>query len=191
MARKRIIVRTTSPSRAMKPVFLVFCEGETEEIYLDYLKQAYRSPIKIISKVEGGEISQNLIDVRKRELKISKADKLMVFVMYDMDVPEVNKRLMDCRAYKLLSNPTIEYWFLLHGIDWKKHISTEEAYNELLKIDHCWAGYEKASLSETQKQFLWENRLQASERAKKLKLFENPSSGVYNLILALENRTHK
>lgn len=44
----------------MKPVFLVFCEGETEETYLDYLKQAYRSPIKIIPKVEGGDISQRL-----------------------------------------------------------------------------------------------------------------------------------
>ena len=39
--------RTASPSRTMKPVFLMFCEGETEEAYLDYLKQAYRSPIRI------------------------------------------------------------------------------------------------------------------------------------------------
>lgn len=30
--------RTASPSRTMKPVFLIFCEGETEEAYLDYLK---------------------------------------------------------------------------------------------------------------------------------------------------------
>lgn len=39
--------RTASPSRTMKPVFLIFCEGETEEAYLDYLKQAYRSPVRI------------------------------------------------------------------------------------------------------------------------------------------------
>ena len=63
-----------SPRRKMKPVFLVFCEGETEETYLDHLKQAYRSPIKIIPKVEGGDISQRLIDARRRELKISKND---------------------------------------------------------------------------------------------------------------------
>ena len=42
--------RTASPSRTMKPVFLIFCEGETEEAYLDYLKQAYRSPIRIGGK---------------------------------------------------------------------------------------------------------------------------------------------
>lgn len=44
--------RTASPSRTMKPVFLIFCEGETEEAYLDYLKQAYRSPIRIVPKIE-------------------------------------------------------------------------------------------------------------------------------------------
>lgn len=43
--------RTASPSRTMKPVFLIFCEGETEEAYLDYLKQAYRSPIRIVPKI--------------------------------------------------------------------------------------------------------------------------------------------
>ena len=60
MAKQRL----ESPRRKMKPVFLVFCEGETEETYLDHLKQAYRSPIKIIPKVEGGDISQRLIDAR-------------------------------------------------------------------------------------------------------------------------------
>ena len=32
--------------------------------------------------------------------------------MYDMDVPAINGKLNDCRAYKLLSNPAIELWFL-------------------------------------------------------------------------------
>ena len=93
--------RTASPSRTMKPVFLIFCEGETEEAYLDYLKQAYRSPIRIVPKIERDSISQRLIDVRKKELKISKTDKILVFLMYDMDVPVVNERIKDCRAYKL------------------------------------------------------------------------------------------
>lgn len=142
--------RTVSPSRTMKPVFLIFCEGETEEAYLDYLKQAYRSPIRIVPKIEGDSISQRLIDVRKKELKISKTDKILVFLMYDMDVPVVNERIKDCRAYKLLSNPAIEFWFLLHGKDWRTKISTAEAYSELLKN------------------------------------LDNPSSGIFNLILALE-----
>ena len=95
-------------------------------------------------------ISQRLIDVRKKELKISKTDKILVFLMYDMDVPVVNERIKDCRAYKLLSNPAIEFWFLLHGKDWRTKISTAEAYSELLKN------------------------------------LDNPSSGIFNLILALK-----
>ena len=50
-----------------------------------------------------------MIDVRKKELKISKTDKILVFLMYDMDVPAVNARIKDCRAYKLLSNPAIAF----------------------------------------------------------------------------------
>ena len=180
--------RTASPSRTMKPVFLIFCEGETEEAYLDYLKQAYRSPIRIVPKIEGDSISQRLIDVRKKELKISKTDKILVFLMYDMDVPVVNERIKDCRAYKLLSNPAIEFWFLLHGKDWRTKISTAEAYSELLKIDDCWAGYEKAALTDTQKAFLWKNRIEATERARRLKKLDNPSSGIFNLILTMAIR---
>ena len=187
MAKQRL----ESPRRKMKPVFFVFCEGETEETYLDHLKQAYRSPIKIIPKVEGGDISQRLIDARRRELKISKNDKVLVFLMYDMDVPEVDARLERCRAFKLLSNPSIELWFLLHGKGCVSNITTDEAFDELVKLENCWNEYEKAALTETQKSYLWNNRLAAVERARKLQKFCSPSSGVYNLILALEKSIRK
>lgn len=183
--------RTVTPSRTMKPVFLIFCEGETEETYLDFLKQSYRSPIKIIPKVEGGSISQHLIDIRRKELKISKADKVLVFLMYDMDVPAINDKLNECHAFKILSNPTIEFWFLLHVKNWTTTLSTKEAFDELLKVKDCWTGYEKAALTETQKTFLWEKRLVATKRARNLNNFENPSSGVFNLILALEKSLRK
>ena len=84
-------------------------EDHTEEAYLDYLKRAYRAPIRIAPKIEGDSISQRLIDVSKKELKISKTDKILVFLMYNMDVPAVNERIKDCRAYKLLSNQAIEF----------------------------------------------------------------------------------
>ena len=89
----------------------------------NYLKQTYRSPMRIVPKAEGGSISQRLIDATKRELKISKTDKILVFIMYDMDVPAIPGKLSDCRTYKLLSNPAIELWFLLHGKDKKTKLS--------------------------------------------------------------------
>lgn len=40
--------KTSRPSRKMKPVILVLCEGETEECYIDFLKQKYRLPISMM-----------------------------------------------------------------------------------------------------------------------------------------------
>ena len=40
--------KNTRPSRKMKPVILVLCEGETEECYVDFLKQKYRLPISMM-----------------------------------------------------------------------------------------------------------------------------------------------
>ena len=33
--------------------------------------------------------------------KISKTDKILVFLMYDMDVPVVNERIKDCRGVQI------------------------------------------------------------------------------------------
>ena len=58
--------RGKSPARKMKPVFLVLCEGETEEAYLGYLRQTYRSPIKIVPKVTGDSICPKLVAKKKK-----------------------------------------------------------------------------------------------------------------------------
>lgn len=103
-------IREKRPSRTMKPVFVVFCEGETEEAYLDFIKQTYRSPFKIIPKVEGGKITRHLIQARCRELKISKNENIQVYLMYDMDKPDITAKLLQLKAHLLLSNPCIELW---------------------------------------------------------------------------------
>ena len=51
----------------MKPVILVLCEGETEECYIDFLKQKYRLPIKIVSKIVGSKINERLIKRYKKD----------------------------------------------------------------------------------------------------------------------------
>ena len=47
--------RKSNP-RKMRPQFLVLCEGETEEAYINFLKQRYRLPIKIVSKIVGSKL---------------------------------------------------------------------------------------------------------------------------------------
>lgn len=177
--------RESRPARSMKPVFVVFCEGETEEAYLDFLKQTYRSPFKIIPKVEGGKISQHLIRTRCREVKISQNEKIQVFLMYDMDKPEITEKLLQLKAHLLLSNPCIELWFLLHCKDQKAAISTEDAIKALKNIGVPWNCYKKPEISTTQKEYLRLHVQEAMERAALLQVHSNPSSDIHHLLRSI------
>jgi len=183
MARRR----EQAAPRLMKPVFLVFCEGETEENYLDFIRRKYKSPIKIVSSVEGNQISQNLIEKRQQELKISKNEKIKTFLMYDLDVKVVNAKLKSCDAEWLCSNPCIELWFLLHSKLQTIEITTDNCLKTLINVGGVWKEYKKSVLTETQKNYLWDNKTIAIDRAKKLTENENPSSGIYKLLETIEN----
>ena len=63
-------------ARKMKPVILVLCEGKTEECYVDCLKQKYRLPIQVISKVVGQKISPALINRYKDEMRLCKSEQI-------------------------------------------------------------------------------------------------------------------
>ncbi len=178
--------RENAPIRHMRNIVLVICEGETEETYLSLLKIWYKSPIKIVSHIEGTKVTPQLIENRTRELKIAKFDKLKVFLMYDMDVPSINKKLLSCKAEKLMSNPCIELWLLLHAKNQQVALSTKEALAELQKSASQWSNYNKSSFTVTQKDFLKQNRGIALQRAEKLKSMQNPSSGIFQLINLLE-----
>ncbi len=179
--------REQRPPRKMKQVFLVFCEGETEENYLGFLKRTYRSPIKIISKVEGDSISQKLIDRRKKELKISSNETITAFLMYDLDKTDVIGRLNNCNAEKLYSNPCIELWYLLHTKEQTTALSTQACCKALQNIGGVWSNYQKPDLTITQQNFLLDNAKTAIIRAKKLGCYENPSSTIFKLLEAIKN----
>lgn len=100
--------QSTRSSRKMKQIILVLCEGETEECYINMLKQQYRLPIKVISKVVGQNINQRLIDSYIKEFKLDRSDKINCFLMYDADVKSVVEKINQCKATPLLSNPCLE-----------------------------------------------------------------------------------
>lgn len=187
MATKRI----KQPRRSLKEAFLVICEGETERNYVDFLRNNYHSPIRIVSKVAGQEVSQKLINKYVDILKMDKYDKVTSFLMYDMDVEEVNQRFSQCKATLLLSNPCIEFWFLLHNTDCTMPLSSEAMIRELKNADAIWKQYVKGGLSFPQQSFLWQNRDKAILRAKVLKPFAHPSSSIYLLLERLENTLKK
>jgi hypothetical protein len=179
--------REIRPVRKMKQVYLVFCEGETEEAYLNFLRHAYQSPIKIVSRIEGTNISQKLIDKRKKELRISQKDKIATFLMYDLDVIPINEKLKECKAISLCSSPCVELWFLLHIQVQTSQLSTNDCIKKLKATGKCWASYKKPEISQPQKKLLWENRLKGINNAKSLNDRKNPSSQVYKIVEVLEN----
>ena len=178
--------KNTRPSRKMKPVILVLCEGETEECYIDFLKQKYRLPIKIVSKIVGSKITTRLIRRYKKELALTNSETINCFLMYDADVQSVVDNLMNCEEKLLLSRPCIEVWFLAHSQKVPaKNISSEECVN-LLKKEFPWKEYKKGKLSFEQQELLWENRISASQNIKHEQNSDEPFSMMKDFIDVLE-----
>ena len=187
MASKREPAR---PMR-MRKIALAIREGDTEAGYINLLKTWYKSPIRIVSHIEGTKITPSLVEKRTKELKISQWDKVHTFLMYDMDVQAINEKLRKCKAEMLLSNPCFEIWLLLHAKDQKASIETDALIKELKKSAPMWKNYSKSAFTDTQKSFMNNNTDVAVARAKKLPEFLNPSTGVYKLIEMLSSDTRQ
>lgn len=104
--------RKSNP-RKMRPQFLVLCEGETEEAYINFLKQRYRLLIKIVPRVVGNKITPRLIKQHKKGLS-GVPDTIRTFLMYDGDLSNVVENLQQCEGTLLLSTPCLEIWFIAH-----------------------------------------------------------------------------
>lgn len=179
--------REKAPSKSMRKIALVICEGETEASYLNLLKQWYKSPIRIVSHIEGTRITPSLVEKRTKELKLSQKDKINTFLMYDMDVQDVTEKLQKCKAEFLLSNPCFELWLILHVKEQKSAISSDAIIKELKNCSPIWENYVKSAFSDTQKNFLEKNTDIAVVRAKELQEFQNPSTRIYKLIEILKD----
>ncbi len=177
-------MRSSKP-RKMRPLFLVLCEGETEEAYVNFLKQRYRLPIKIVPKVVGGKITQKLIDRHKEELS-GEPSEIRTFLMYDGDVSEVMERLRKCDGILLISRPCTEIWFYSH---FRKAPETELTSEECIKLLSSipeWARYKKGVLTIRQQDSLWDNRLIAVSSMKDKSETSKTYSTIYKFINVLE-----
>ncbi len=175
--------RRASKGKKINPHFWVFCEGETEEAYVCYLRSKYRIPIEIVPKVVGNKITDRIIKNSKQGKPTHDKDK--DFLVYDADVPSVLEKLKSIKSAVLIaSNPSIEVWFLLHYKNQTANISTDGCIRELSNRNRN--TYKKGVLDTTLEFKLSENFVKASERAKKLKKFNNPSSNMYVFINEIE-----
>lgn len=174
-------------ARKMKPVILVLCEGKTEECYVDCLKQKYRLPIQVISKVVGQKISPALINRYKNEKRLCKSEQIDCFLLYDADVPEIADRIAACTgATAILSRPCLEVWFLAHTEKVPAaDLSSAECLRRLTRIEE-WKGYRKGFLSESEKKLLWDKRLEAMRNIAESSATGAAFSNIPEFIRALE-----
>ena len=171
--------RQASKKKKINPHYWVFCEGKTEEAYVKYLRSYFRIPIEIVSKIVGNKISERFIKSCKKGKPVHKKD--IDFLMYDADVIEVLEKLKKIKfAILLASNPSIELWFLLHYKNQTATISTDDCIKELSNRNRN--KYKKGKIDNKLKERLKEKCTDACKRAKKTRLFENPSTNIYILI---------
>ena len=144
---------------------------------MDLLRRNFRVPVEIIARVSDSNISQPYIDRCKRDRFTTPEDK--TFLMFDLDVPGMLDRLKKIKdATLLLSNPCIEYWFLLHYVDVNREISSSECLALLRSKDPA---YSKGEFSTALKRILIENIEDAAARANGKEVYSNPSSTVHFL----------
>lgn len=175
-------VQRISKGRVMKPNYFVFCEGDTEVVYVEMLRAYYRLPIHIIPKRTLLNITSSLINRIKSNYIETKSDK--VFLMYDLDVLSVLDRLRKIPDATLLcSNPCVELWLLLHYAEQKSEISSVDC---VAKLSRHIKNYKKGRLTVAENVFLMNSVNTACKRAMSLKPYGNPSTTIYELIAELE-----
>lgn len=166
-----------SKGKEIKPTFFVFCEGESEEAYISFIRSKYRVPIQIKSKIAKNKINQKYVNRILRPLPKLEKDKY--FLMYDLDVPEILEKLFSIKdTILLVSNPCIELWYILHTCNHTAEATSQQCVAQLERI--C-RGYRKGSICDKLRHELTTGEENASKRAKKLTLFNNPSTSVYLL----------
>lgn len=96
--------------------------------------------------------------------------------MFDLDVEGMLQHLSKIKdATLLLSNPCIEYWFLLHFNDVNRELSSAQCLALLKNKD---PEYTKGAFSTTMRKMLIDNIKEASQRANNKEAYVNPSTTI-------------
>lgn len=178
--------RRFKKQRSTRKVFLVICEGETEETYVEILKRHYRLPIIIKTRVSGNFINERLVKQYLKESGIESDNDYRIFYIYDADIKSVVNKLKTLPGDMILTNPCIELWFLLHVKDFYTEQSSEAIVRTLTASHPGWKNYCKGRLSSEQNELLIQNRHSAVRRSQAMSWPNNPSSNMSLFIDILE-----
>lgn len=170
--------------RSVRPTFFVFCEGETEEEYVSFLRSHFRVPIEIDASVTGLGLTKEHIERYKRGKTTMAKDRN--FLIFDLDRPEILQRLEAIPdATIIATNPCFELWYLLHYTARRTALTSEDCIKKLLKAN---PKYKKGHIDKTLREILAEKMDTATERAAALTTHGNPSTDVPQFIAALKEQ---
>ena len=191
------------PTRSLGPKFLIACEGDSEEAYLEDLRQSLRlSKNQIIVLNEKG--TDPLTIVRTVLLQRQGMQKEGLWVAGDtawaaLDGDEHRDNNADnwyqsldlAQAHQIhfaLSNPSLELWYLLHFQDQEAPLHRDKASAELEK--HLPSYKKPVSLyselkSSAQDAIARAARLDQRNLEKEASFYNNPCSGMGKLVAQL------
>lgn len=130
-------------SRPIIQRFLIVCEGKTERIYLNGIKNEFKLGITKEIIIPDGNDPSPISVVNYAEQKYLEDSKYnegneynYVFCVIDRDghqsyekavkkIDNLKRKIPNCQFQLFLSDPCVEYWFLLH------HIYTDKPYNDI------------------------------------------------------------
>ncbi|MDE6227109.1 MAG: RloB family protein [Muribaculaceae bacterium] len=170
--------RKNKQSRLPRKLFLVVCEGETEEKYVELLRAYFRLPIAIKTKVSGNAVNQRLVKQYLKELGEEDYGESKVFFIYDADDLNIVKKLHTLPGKVILSNPCIELWYILHSKESFQALTSADAVRVLRQANPIWREYKKGMLSREQGNHLIERMDYACKNFESHKWYENPSSNM-------------
>jgi hypothetical protein len=199
-SRTRKELKRKPPYRTPNKIELIICEGEiTEKMYFDALRRKWRVQIDVISPSESEPIAvvERAIN-RKKEMAKLGVPYEKVWCIVDVEIPP-HKTLNEAweKARKtdglelILTNPCIEYWFLLH---FKKH--TAPFGNNADVMDALKAVHRSYKKSHIGFDVLYQYRATAIKHSKEVleekKCGEylrdcNPSTHVHKIVEHLQN----
>jgi hypothetical protein len=180
--------RCKSKNKKIRPKYWVFCEGESEDAYVSFLRSKYRSPTVIVSKVTGDGIKESYISHCKKDNGGSHP-KDKTFLLYDGDVQDVLNNVERIKnADMLITTPCIEYWFLLHYGECKSIMTSASCLRKFKGVN---PEYKKGYLNKSLNKFLDDKVEKACERAKQTVVLENPSSNIYEFVEELKKAKSK
>lgn len=218
MSRGSRLPRTATKERispATGDVFLVVTEGEvTEPEYLEALRGRLGIDEKrfTVCQAEGTDAVTIVREAKeKKNLRIREAQKGgpstvpydQVWVVFDTERHDINNKLLpaidQARALGIqvaLSNPSIEYWFLLHFVYTTRPFVCCTAVIRYLK-DNGWSGYSKRRGANDYSKIL-DSTLHAADSASRCRDYHkkpveksDPSTSVDKLARAMNESVKK